>query len=181
MPTSEDTFWKSKLAAFLHDPPSKALDIFTHTERSEKAMQAAGLGTPEERRAWEHKADHTAASADRFPFPHHSKAKLSCAFDGVRNQFRHPLNGGHCLAFDGPFISVAEGIEREQTTQPVLNDLDFSRIGDSGVEPRRPKIGGWPTCLRTPAFRITASGPTCRWFPPWRVAGATGEVLSPHS
>lgn len=123
-PLSQDpTFWKRKLAAFLHDPPSKALDIRTHTERSEKAMLAAGLGTPEERRNWEYTADHTAAAADRFPFPHHSKASLSCAFDGVRNVFRHPLHGEQTLPFDGPFITVEQAIEGEQTTQPVLNDL----------------------------------------------------------
>jgi CRISPR-associated protein Cmr2 len=127
MPESPQTpashFWKRKLAAFLHDPPSKALDIRTHTERSEKAMQAAELGTPEERRAWANTADHTAAAADRFPFPHHSKASLSCAFDGVRNAFHHPLHGQQTLPFDGPFITVEQAIEGEQTTQPVLNDL----------------------------------------------------------
>ena len=117
------TDWKRKLAAFLHDPPSKALDIRTHQERSEKAMQAADLGTPEERRAWERAADHTAAAADRFPFPHHSKASLSCAFDGVRNVFRHPLSGEHTLPFDGPFMSVEQAVEGEQTTQPVLKEI----------------------------------------------------------
>jgi hypothetical protein len=116
-------FWKRKLAAFLHDPPSKVLDIRTHTERSEKAMSAAGLGTVEECKAWERTADHTAAAADRFPFPHHSKASLTCVFDGVTNMFHHPLGGESTLAFDGPFISVEEGIEGEQTTQPVLHDF----------------------------------------------------------
>lgn len=120
---SDTEFWKRKLAAFLHDPPSKALDIRTHTERSEKAMLAAGLGTPEERRDWEHTADHTAAAADRFPFPHHSKASLSCAFDGVKNCFHHPLAGSNELRFDGPFITVEKALEGEQTTQPVLHDL----------------------------------------------------------
>lgn len=123
MPDPNENFWKRKLAAFLHDPPSKALDIRTHTERSEKAMFAAGIGTPEERRAWEHTADHTAAAADRFPFPHHSKASLSCAFDGVRNTFRHPLDGKHTLPFDGAFITVEQAMEVEQTTQPVLHDF----------------------------------------------------------
>ena len=118
-----DDFWKRKLAAFLHDPPSKALDIRTHSDRSDKAMQAAGLGTPEERRGWEFTADHTAAAADRFPFPHHGKASLTCAFDGVRNMFRHPLNGTRTIPFDGPFVSVEQAFEGEQTTQPVLNDF----------------------------------------------------------
>lgn len=121
--SSETPFWKRKLAAFLHDPPSKALDIRTHTERSDKAMSAAGLGTPEERRAWEYKADHTAAAADRFPFPHHSKANLRCAFDGVRNVFRHPLDGRQQLPFDGPFITDELAFEGEQTTQPVLEQF----------------------------------------------------------
>jgi CRISPR-associated protein Cas10/Cmr2 subtype III-B len=85
-------------------------------------MQAAGLGTPEERKSWDHVADHTAAAADRFPFPHHAKASLRCSFDGVKNKFRHPLSG-HELPFDGAFLSVEAGIEGEQTTQPVLNDL----------------------------------------------------------
>lgn len=115
-------FWKRKLAAFLHDPPSKCLDIVNHYQQSQRAMQAAGLGTPEERKAWDHVADHTAAAADRFPFPHHSKGSLRCAFDGVKNPFHHPLSGD-LLAFDGPFISVEEGIEGEQTTQPVLTDF----------------------------------------------------------
>jgi CRISPR-associated protein Cmr2 len=127
---SDPTFWKRKLAAFLHDPPSKALDIRTHTERSEKAMQAAELGSPEERRVWDHRADHTAAAADRFPFPHYNKGKLSCAFEGVRNQFRHPLNGNDCLPFDGPFITVEEGIEGEQTTQPIVHGLDTLPEGE---------------------------------------------------
>ncbi len=31
--------WKSKLAAYLHDPPSKCLDIATHGERSDQAFR----------------------------------------------------------------------------------------------------------------------------------------------
>lgn len=124
MPASspDPIFWKRKLAAFLHDPPSKCLDIANHQKQSERAMQAAGLGTPEERRNWTRTADHTAAAADRFPFPHHSKSNLRCSFDGVKNTFRHPLSGEQ-LPFDGAFLSAADGIEIEQTTQPVLNDV----------------------------------------------------------
>ncbi len=116
------TYWKRKLAAYLHDPPSKCLDIANHQDQSEKAMLAAGLGTPEERKAWSHQSDHTAAAADRFPFPDSKKSGLRCAFDGVRNCFRHPLSGDP-LPFDDPFLSLAEGIEGEQTTQPVIHDF----------------------------------------------------------
>lgn len=125
----DSSFWKRKLAAFLHDPPSKCLDIANHQKQSERAMQAAGLGTPEERKSWDHVADHTAAAADRFPFPHHSKSNLRCVFDGVRNRFIHPLSGDK-LGFDGPFVSVGEGIEGEQTTQPVLKDTPAFTEGE---------------------------------------------------
>ena len=37
------THWKRKLAAYLHDPPSKALDIKTHGERSDAAFRQAGF------------------------------------------------------------------------------------------------------------------------------------------
>jgi CRISPR-associated protein Cas10/Cmr2 subtype III-B len=125
----DSVFWKRKLAAFLHDPPSKCLDIANHQKQSERAMQAAGLGTLEERKSWDHVADHTAAAADRFPFPHHSKSNLRCVFDGVKNRFLHPLSGDK-LGFDGPFLSVGEGIEGEQTTQPVLRDTPSFAEGE---------------------------------------------------
>lgn len=35
------TDWKRKLAAYLHDPPSKALDIRTRGERSDAAFSQA--------------------------------------------------------------------------------------------------------------------------------------------
>gem|GEM_PF-2867413 len=38
------TDWKRKLAAYLHDPPSKALDIPTYGERSDAASSQARQG-----------------------------------------------------------------------------------------------------------------------------------------
>lgn len=35
--------WKQKLAAYLHDPPSKCLDIAAHGERSDAAFRQAGF------------------------------------------------------------------------------------------------------------------------------------------
>ncbi len=84
------TFWKRKLLAYLHDPPSKCADIRTHELRSESAMRAAGF-TDEELRAFSKQADITASSADRFPFPASRSAGLTCAFDGVRAGFHHPM------------------------------------------------------------------------------------------
>src|SRR5689334_19308313 len=85
------TNWKRKLAAYLHDPPSKALDISTHGERSDAAFVQAGFTDTEIGEYFTH-ADHTAAAMDRLPFPN-SSAGLQCAFDGIRNGFLHPLSG----------------------------------------------------------------------------------------
>lgn len=113
------TDWKRKLAAFLHDPPSKCLDIATHGERSDAAFRQAGFTDAEVGEYFRH-ADHTAAAADRFPFPASRAAGLACVFDGVRNQFRHPLSGDP-LRFHAEFRSVEEGFEGENSMQPALS------------------------------------------------------------
>jgi len=112
-------FWKRKLAAYLHDPPSKCLDIRTHGERSDAAFRQAGFTDTEIGDYFKH-ADHTGAAADRFPFPSSASAGLSCAFDGVRNAFRHPLSG-EPVPFHAEFRSVEEGFEGENSVQPALS------------------------------------------------------------
>ena len=62
------TNWKRKLAAYLHDPPSKALDIRTHGERSDAAFAQAGFSDTEIGEYFAH-ADHAAAAAGRLSFP----------------------------------------------------------------------------------------------------------------
>jgi len=117
-------FWKQKLAAFLHDPPSKALNIAEHWEISRSAYTQSGL--PEEYiQQYEKSADHTAAAADRLPFPSSSASGLRCHFDGQRNAFRHPLSGAR-LVFE-PFPSDRLALEATQSVQPALQtfaDLD---------------------------------------------------------
>jgi CRISPR/Cas system-associated protein Cas10 (large subunit of type III CRISPR-Cas system) len=54
-------FWKRKLAAYLHDPPSKALDIRTHGERSNAAFAQAGFSDTEIGNYFAH-ADHSIAA-----------------------------------------------------------------------------------------------------------------------
>jgi len=82
------TGWKAKLAAYLHDPPSKCLDIRTHGERSATAFRQADFTDEAEIGEYFRHADHTGAAADRFPFPQSQAAAVSCVFDGVRNAFR---------------------------------------------------------------------------------------------
>jgi hypothetical protein len=86
-------FWKRKLAAFLHDPPSKALDIRLHEEHARILYRQAGLTDEEELRRLDvnfaKPSDWTASSADRLPFPK-SRGNLFSEFDGVRARFHQP-------------------------------------------------------------------------------------------
>lgn len=126
---TSDRLWMTKLSAFLHDSPTKALAIRSHEERADAANQRAGTADI----AFDKAADWLAASADRVPFPYYRTSKLSCAFDGVRNAFRHPLGGDAQFPFSRPFASSAQGEETEQVTQPAVvppadwSDADKSR------------------------------------------------------
>ncbi len=121
--------WKRKLAAFLHDPPSKALDIRTHGERSDEAFKAAGF-VDSEVGDYFNFADHTEAAADRLPFPNSQASGLQCAFDGIRNAFRHPLCGT-AVPFHSEFRSAAQGIEGEKTVQPVLTAESLDSLSEN--------------------------------------------------
>lgn len=121
--TPDADFWKRKLAAFLHDPPSKCLDIARHGEQSAAAFKRAGF-SDEEINFYEKHADHTAAAADRFPFPASRTSSMSCAFDGERNRFHHPLGGKDAeetptISFE-PFPTAELGIEGEGSVQPLI-------------------------------------------------------------
>ncbi len=78
-------FWKRKLAAYLHDPPEKALDLAWHKQRAENYERGLGLEDTDFARD----CDHTAAAADRLPWPRWQF--LESAFDGRDNHFKHPL------------------------------------------------------------------------------------------
>lgn len=108
--------WKQKLNAFLHDSPTKALDIRSHEARSDAANTRAGTTEA----PFDKVADWTAASADRVPFPYYRTSGLSCAFDGIANAFRHPLAGDSSFPFTRAFASTALAEENEQTTQPAV-------------------------------------------------------------
>ncbi len=81
------TDWNQKLAAYLHDPPEKVLDLAWHRQRAEAYQAGLGLEDTE----FSRECDHTAAAADRLPWPVWNY--LECAFDGQANHFKHPLGG----------------------------------------------------------------------------------------
>ncbi len=134
-------FWKRKLAAYLHDTPSKALDIATHGERSDAAFHRAGFVDTEIGDYFAH-ADHTGASADRLPFPKSQSSGLRCAFDGVRNAFRHPLSG-QPLPFHAEFKSAEQGIEGEESVQPVLATESLAALADDALRWRARFFAHW--------------------------------------
>ena len=133
-PAANADFWKRKLAAFLHDTPTKCLNIREHSLKSIEAMRRAGFTDddiarydPETKRSdrYDYEADWAAAAADRYPFPDSRASGLTCAFDGHRNQFHHPLDGQQQLGFS-PIQSDDLGTETEQVCQPLLETGESS-------------------------------------------------------
>ncbi|MFN0128943.1 MAG: type III-B CRISPR-associated protein Cas10/Cmr2 [Verrucomicrobiales bacterium] len=112
MPTPTPSFWKRKLAAYLHDSPDKVLSIVDHEER---ARSLSGHLLPDEQSRKE--ADWTASAADRLPFPPSSSTRtpLSC--------FRHPL-GQASIPFDESKLPIGLAEEISQKTRPVLQEDD---------------------------------------------------------
>lgn len=118
-------FWKRKLAAYLHDPPSKCVDIFQHEDHARRLFRQAGFTDQEEIRrlgdAYAKPSDWAASAADRFPFPK-SRGNISSTFDGVRARFHHPLSPGLELAFHKEFSSAELAMEVDESLQPIVTD-----------------------------------------------------------
>jgi CRISPR-associated protein Cmr2 len=128
--------WKHKLLAFLHDPPSKVLDIPNHQEMAKTLLRQAGF-SDDEAEQFSRPADWAASAADRLPFPNSMASNLRCQFDGVRNCFHHPLGSGSDqplrFPFEGEFITADAAHETDQTVQPVLTD--YGGIPDDAADP----------------------------------------------
>lgn len=113
---SSEEFWKRKLLAYLHDPPSKCLNLREHEEWSAAALRAAGFDETKYPRL----PDWEASAADRLPFPKSKAASISCAFDGIHSGFHHPLGGNDKLLF-GEELANLDCLEgQDKTVQPVL-------------------------------------------------------------
>ena len=111
-------YWQRKLAAFLHDSPSKPLDIQSHGERAKAALKRAGLIDQDGLKAWfDHGSDHLAAAADRLPFPHWCSG-MSCKYDPEHNPFRHPMGADAPLKDDRYRLTTSGAEEIEQSHQP---------------------------------------------------------------
>lgn len=116
-------FWKRKLAAFLHDSPSKALDIAEHEKVAEAGQRRSGNIDEQGRPlAFDHEADWTAAAADRLPFPHWGSSGVRCAYDPATNPFRHPM-AGTPLRRETIAFTAASAEDIAQNNQPAAYDF----------------------------------------------------------
>ncbi len=129
-PPAPNTFWKRKLAAYLHDPPEKALDIAWHKKRAEAHQGGHELEDVE----FHSKADHTAAAADRLPWPTYQH--LECAFDGSLNHFKHPL--GKSRLTIKPFASADLATTKAWASRPILD-----RVGDGADSDQAQFLAYW--------------------------------------
>lgn len=138
-----NNIWKNKLAAYLHDPPSKCLDIGLHEVHAQTLYRQAGFSEEEAKRMGEQYAkpsDWTASAADRLPFP---RRQISCAFDGVRNAFTHPLGAKEKtdpaprIPFSGPFITEDAAKEVDQEIQPTIRPEHLTGLSDDEVWKRQ--------------------------------------------
>lgn len=130
---TQKNFWKSKLAAYLHDPPSKCLDLRLHEQSAKTLYRQAGFNQEDElsqlSQTYAKPSDWTASSADRFPFPQ-SRGNLSSVFDGVRATFHHPLSAGNAFTFHKEFTSAESAMEIDQGLQPTPTDIGGWTDGD---------------------------------------------------
>ncbi len=110
------TDWKAKLNAYLHDPPEKVLDLAWHKARAEAYEKGLAL----EDSVFARECDHTAAAADRLPWPHWRF--LESAFDGRDNHFRHPLGASKFEINPYSTADIAHHIASK--SRPVLTQGD---------------------------------------------------------
>lgn len=131
MSTSNPEYWRRKLSAYLHDPPEKALDLAWHKDRAEAHQSGHGLEDAE----FVHSADHTAAAADRLPWP--TYRHLECRFDGHENYFRHPL--GQASLKIKPFGTADLATDKAWRSRPLL----AGSAGDPGFDHRAQFLVYW--------------------------------------
>ena len=182
MPGSNDTYWRRKLSAYLHDSPEKVLNILDHEER---ARRIAGDVPPEERSRKD--ADWAASAADRLPFPPSSatKTELSC--------FRHPLGGGGAkMLLNEQSIPVGVAEDTSQTTRPKLNEenpraafIATWRFWRNWAASRHADFALYPAETRLPDHTIwnhlavTSAMQGCLGGEPWKPQADAGVADAP--
>jgi len=107
--------WKSKLLAFLHDPPSKPFNVAEHRQIAAKLIEQAGFKDLQMAAAFFDKVcDHTAAAADRVVCP---KSSAMHAEWHCHEAFKHPLGGGTLSFQDSLTAARAEELVTQAQTK----------------------------------------------------------------
>lgn len=142
-----DFLWRTKLAAWIHDPAEKALvllrDPAGHEGGTAKALRQLILQSdhlPGELREYVKQADHWAAAADRPQWP--QDGQRFAAWTQVRFHEKpvliHPLSGEHCD------LQTLQEIALEDIKATSFNHFKNLIVrGDSGVDARRTALAFW--------------------------------------
>ncbi|MBI2924894.1 MAG: type III-B CRISPR-associated protein Cas10/Cmr2 [Verrucomicrobia bacterium] len=115
------TDWKRKLAAFLHDPPSKPFNIVEHRAIAKDLIVAAGLDLAEAELFFAKVCDHTAAASDRVVCP---KASVMNADWSLLRAFKHPLGGGN-LSFTA---DMTAGLAEKKVADAQPHGYDWAGV-----------------------------------------------------
>jgi len=126
MPAPDAAFWKSKLAAFLHDPPQKPFQIAGHENARKSFWLEVGLNEEEFKALFERQSDHWAAAADRMIFPAPKASGVRTDWKNDTNcAFHHPLCGEKLTPQTiQRSAAVAERQLHEAQQQVGVNDPD---------------------------------------------------------
>ena len=120
---SNDTYWRRKLSAFLHDSPDKVIDLLDHEGRAKSLAQTEGFDKSETARK---ESDYAASAADRLPWPRSRiSEEILCRsdFDATDNAFRHPL-GKAAISFEEDFKTALYALTVSHITKPVIVSED---------------------------------------------------------
>ncbi|MDP0489461.1 MAG: type III-B CRISPR-associated protein Cas10/Cmr2 [Verrucomicrobiota bacterium JB023] len=116
---TNNTHWRRKLNAYLHDSPDKATDIASHEFR---ASWLKALDQFSDTETFDRSADWAASAADRLPFPPPGRMRQS--LDEL-DSLPHALGKADISA--PKFSSAIEALETSQKSRPYLVDSDDAR------------------------------------------------------
>jgi len=118
----------SRLKAFFHDPPDKALDITQHEKRAGEYFSILGISEDLKSDIIK-EADHLSSASDRMRFPNDKQGnKIIINFDKDA-ELTHPLGSGRIKLSDFGYLSADMG-EVEKVIQAAITKLHSEANGD---------------------------------------------------
>jgi len=151
------TDWEKLLLAWLHDPPDKALDIFSHEARALRYLDRA-VGHPVERAGLKGLHDQLASAFERLPVPTAGPNGIRAAGPGPDGiAVRHPLSASlHSLrvaadpaAVERTIADIADGLG-----SPRLRFLALWRLLPERLAALAPGLERLPADTRCPDHTI---------------------------